>query len=161
MTHILAEFYHRTLISSGIEAKLFDFRNMPESMLFSNPVFSGPGSEIQKVADEFIQPAQKIVFVIPEYNGSYPGILKVFIDGFKPELFQGKKAALLGMATGRAGNLRGIDHLTDVLMHLGMQVLNNRLPVSRFHTLLNDQKQLSDEATIKALQKHQEQLLNF
>lgn len=161
LTSILAEFYHRSLISSGAEAKLLDFRNIPAGMLFDNPVFKGHGTQIQEIAEEYIIPAEKMVFVIPEYNGSYPGVLKVFIDGLKPEWFAHKKAALIGMSTGRAGNLRGMDHLTDILMYLGMHIMHNRLPVSRFHTLLNEHKEITDPYTLSALQIHQNQLLNF
>lgn len=161
LTRILAEFYHRSLISLGAEAKLLDFRKMPDRILFDNPVFNGNGVEMQQIAEEFIHPADKFVFIIPEYNGSYPGILKVFIDGMKPEWFAHKKAAIVGMSTGRAGNLRGMDHLTDILMYLNMQVMNNRLPVSRFHTLLDEQKEIADPYTLSALQLHQKQLLNF
>lgn len=161
LTRILAEFYHQSLISLGAESKLLDFRYIPEHMLSHNPVFNGKSVEMQQIADEYIHPSEKFVFIIPEYNGSYPGILKVFIDGMKPEWFAHKKAALVGMSTGRAGNLRGMDHLTDVLMYLNMQVMNNRLPISRFHTLLHEHKEISDPYTLSALQIHQKQVLNF
>lgn len=161
LTQILAEFYYKSLISSGANAKLLDFRNIPERMMFDNPVFNGNGVEMQQIADEFIIHSEKIVFIIPEYNGSYPGILKVFIDGMKPEWFKNKKAAIVGMSTGRAGNLRGMDHLTDILMYLGMHVMNNRLPVSRFHTLLDEKKQIIDAYTVTALNNHAHQLVNF
>lgn len=161
LTRILAEYYHHTLISSGEPAKLLDFRSIPERMMFDNPVFNGNGSEMQAIADEYLHPADKLVFIIPEYNGSYPGVLKVFIDAMKPEWFAHKKAALVGMSTGRAGNLRGMDHLTDVLMYLNMHVMNNRLPVSRFHTLLDENRRLADPYTISALHLHQKQLINF
>lgn len=161
LTRVLAEFYQRSLISSGTEAKLLDFRNIPERMLFDNPVFNGNGVEMQQIAEEYVHQADKFVFIIPEYNGSYPGVLKAFIDGMKPEWFAHKKAAIVGMSTGRAGNLRGMDHLTDILMYLNMQVMNNRLPVSRFHTLLNENKEIVDAYTLSALHIHQNQLLNF
>jgi chromate reductase len=161
LTQVLAGFYYRSLISSGVEAKFLDFRNIPERMMFDNPVFNGNGVEMHAVAEEFIIHSDKIVFIIPEYNGSYPGILKVFIDGMKPEWFRNKKAAIIGMSTGRAGNLRGMDHLTDILMYLNMHVMNNRLPISRFHTLLDENRELSDAYTITALHNHQTQLINF
>ncbi len=102
LTHILAEFYYRSLISSGTEAKLLDFRNIPERMLFDNPVFNDNSVEMKQIAEEYVHQADKFVFIIPEYNGSYPGVLKVFIDGMKPEWFAHKRAAIVGMSTGRA-----------------------------------------------------------
>jgi NAD(P)H-dependent FMN reductase len=48
-----------------------------------------------------------------------PGSLKLFIDACSvreyKQNFKGKKAALVGIASGRAGNLRGMDHLTGVM----------------------------------------------
>jgi NAD(P)H-dependent FMN reductase len=160
-TQILAKTYFNTLKNIHPDTVYLDFRKLPEDMLFTNPVFTGAGSKLQQVAEDFILPSEKLVFVIPEYNGSYPGILKVFIDGISPDWFRGKKAALIGMATGRAGNLRGMDHLTDVLMHLGVHVMHNRLPVSRFNSLLGEQKEIKDADTLKALERHCRQFIEF
>ena len=44
---------------------------------------------------EIVTKTDKFIFVIPEYNGSFPGVLKVFIDACSfPESFYEKKAAL-------------------------------------------------------------------
>ena len=160
-THILAESYTGMLKTEYPEVKYFDFRNLPVDFAFQNPVFSGEGSAVEVVAHEFLLPADKWVFVVPEYNGSFPGVLKTFIDGMKPEWFRGKKAALLGMATGRAGNIRGMDHLTDVLMHLGVHVMHNRLPISSFNSLLDETGKLADPNTLESIRKHQHQFINF
>jgi chromate reductase len=160
-THILAESYAETLKTLYQEVMYFDFRDLPVEFAFLNPVFSGEGSAVEAVAREYLLPAEKWVFVVPEYNGSFPGVLKSFIDGLKPEWFRGKKAALVGVATGRAGNIRGMDHLTDVLMHLGVHVMHNRLPVSSFHALLDETGKLTDPNTLELIRKHQHQIINF
>lgn len=55
-----------------------------------------------------------IVFVVPEYNGSYPGILKYFIDHFKyPDTFEFRPVAFIGIG-GRFGGLRPVEHLQGV-----------------------------------------------
>jgi len=90
--------------------------------------------DLTKIQDEQIIPADKWILVSPEYNGSYSGIGKVFVDSLSirryAETFKGKKLALVGVATGRAGNLRGLDHLTTSFNYLGMNVFPNRLPLS-------------------------------
>lgn len=160
-THILAESYADSLKTLYPEVKYFDFRNLPVDFAFQNPVFSGEGSAVEAIAHEYLIPADKWVFIVPEYNGSFPGVLKTFIDGMKPEWFRGKKAALIGMASGRAGNIRGMDHLTDVLMHLGVHVMHNRLPVSSFNSLLDENRKLTDQNTLESIGKHMHQLVNF
>lgn len=120
---------------------------------------------ITRLQDEFILPAQKFVFVLPEYNGSYPGVLKAFFDAVSVReysaSFKGKKAALIGTSSGRAGNLRGIDHFGDVLNHVGIVIHPNKLPVSRIKELLDSQGEIIDEATRLALDAHARNFVAF
>jgi NAD(P)H-dependent FMN reductase len=103
---------------------------------------------------DFILPAQKFVFIAPEYNGSFPGILKVFLDAIPPEMNRGKKSALIGVSSGRAGNLRGMDHLTGILNYLGMHVHPNKLPISSVLSLMDAEGNFRDEITKTVLEKH-------
>lgn len=113
--------------------------------------------EVRNIQDEFVIPASNFYFVVPEYNGSYPGVLKYFLDACSvrkyKESFAGKKAAILGLATGRAGNLRGMDHLTAVLQYLDITVMPNRLPISRVGGLVQDGR-LVDEQTEAIIRRH-------
>lgn len=111
----------------------------------------------------FILSVKKLVFVVPEYNGSYPGVVKLFIDGISvneyPKNLGNKHIALIGVSSGRAGNLRGMDHLATTINHMGGWLLPNKLPVSNVNKLLNDTGELVDEATIAALKKLAIQLI--
>jgi len=121
--------YLNVLKDLGKEAILLDFRELPlEQMIGENfgkstPLFTG-------LVHSYVQPHSKFVFVAPEYNGSYPGILKLFLDTVPPREWTHKKACLVGVSQGRAGNLRGMEHLTGVLQYLKMHVFYNKLPVS-------------------------------
>ena len=122
-------------------------------------------SSLSKIQDEFLIPAEKFVFVTPEYNGSYPGVLKLFLDAcsiraYKPT-FDAKKAALVGIATGRAGNLRGMDHLAGVLNHLGTTVMPAHLPISRIQDLVNSEGKITDEKTLLTMKKHATSFVDF
>lgn len=120
---------------------------------------------IVRLQDEFILPAQKFVFVIPEYNGSYPGVLKAFFDAVSVReysaSFRSKKAALVGISTGRAGNLRGLDHFGDVLNHVGMVLLPNKLPISGIKNLLDAEGRIADGLTRELLAAHAKSFLAF
>ena len=52
------------------------------------------------------------------------------------ESFKGKKVALIGVSAGRAGNLRGMEHLTGFLNYLGMIVYPDKLPISNIEQQL-------------------------
>jgi NAD(P)H-dependent FMN reductase len=73
----------------------------------------------------------------------------------------GKKAAVVGVATGRAGNLRGIDHLTSVLAHMQIAVLPKFLPVSSVEKELDENGKLKNEKTKLAFRNHVESFLSF
>ena len=87
-----------------------------------------------------IEKASKLVFVVPQYNGSFPGVLKTFIDGLKVgkrdegQLFRGKKCALVGVSRGYQGNILGLSHFSDIVSYLGMAVFPMKLYLSGIQT---------------------------
>ncbi len=116
----------------------------------------------EKMENEYLKTADKFIFVLPEYNGSYPGILKLMIDNTDvSNVWPNKKALLVGVASGRAGNLRGLEHFTGSLMHLKMIVHHNRLPISSIHNLLNDAGEITDAATLKTINAQLDEFINF
>jgi len=143
--------YSNLLENKGVEHKVFSLEDLPESF-FSGVPFSGTSLGLQSVLDTFIVPSQKLIIISPEYNGSYPGIFKAFLDSVKPSIWHGKKAALVGVASGRAGNLRGMDHLTDVLHHLKVEVHSAKVPLSQIDALFSDDGTLDHTETLKVLE---------
>ncbi len=58
-----------------------------------------------KIENEILIPTQKFIFIIPEYNGTFPGVLKAMIDNSDIIRYH-KKAILTGVSSGRAGNFK-------------------------------------------------------
>ena len=55
---------------------------------------------------EKVYAAAGLHLVVPEYNGSFPGALKYFIDMLRfPESFEHKPVAIVGVASGEWGGL--------------------------------------------------------
>ncbi len=162
-----AQIYAETLratTSEGVE--LISLEDVQEGLLKSDMYQEDNISEtLKKLQDTVLIPTKKYVFVVPEYNGSIPGVLKLFIDALSirklKETFGGKKALLVGVAMGRAGNLRGLEHLTGMLCHIGMMVHPNRLPISGCHLLLNDANKIKDDTTSKIIQNQINDFLSF
>ena len=149
----IAKNYAQLMEKQGVETKLFSFELLPPDLIFTD-LYSKRSDNFQQLLEEFIIPAQKFVFIIPEYNGSFPGVLKTFLDAVNPDMNRGKKVAMVGVSSGRAGNLRGMDHMTGILNYLGMFVHPNKLPISSVLTLLDTHGSIKDENTVKALEKH-------
>lgn len=161
-----AKKFHEMLSeSSDAEVKLLALEDIPHDWFFPGMyVKKNQAESLRQIQDEYIIPAQKFMIVTPEYNGSYPGVLKLFLDALSVReytaTFKWKKVALAGVASGRAGNLLGLDHLAAVLNHLGMVTLPHRLPISRINSLMEGQE-IIDEGTIGVMEKHVDQLINF
>ena len=162
-----AKFYVETLKAhTDEEVRLLALEEEAHDWFHPNMyTLEGQTLSLARLQDQYMIPARKFVFVIPEYNGSFPGVIKLFLDGCSvrayEETFKGKKAALLGIASGRAGNLRGMDHLTGILHFLGMIVLPNKLPVSSIRKLADKEGNITDPATREVIEDQARELLEF
>jgi NAD(P)H-dependent FMN reductase len=159
-TEKVANYYKSTLKSKGVDVELFSLKNLPESILHSD-LYGKRSEEFQKIIDVYIEKQTKFIFIAPEYNGSFSGILKVFLDAIPPRMWMENKACLVGVSTGRAGNLRGLEHLTNILNYLKINVYHNKLPISRVDTLLDSTGSLTDAETLKVIDIQIEGFLKF
>ena len=117
---------------------------------------------IRTLEQEMLVHSDKFIFISPEYNGSIPGVLKSFIDNTDiKKVWPGKKALLTGVSTGRAGNLRGMEHLTGILHYLKVHVYHNKLPISVVDKLMNEAGDITDPATLAAIDSQLEEFLAF
>ena len=114
--------------------------------------FHGRDHDFEKIEKEILLPTDKFIFIVPEYNGSFPGTLKMLVDTSRSnQIWWHKKAMLTGVSTGRAGNLRGMDHFATILNYLKITVYPNLLPISSVDKLLDAQEQFSDNNTLIAI----------
>jgi chromate reductase len=149
----IARAYQEILKEKGIESQLLNLEGL--NVLDRNP-------ELEKVEKKYLIPASKFIFILPEYNGSYPGVLKALMDNSDiRSAWWGKKALLTGVSVGRAGNLRGMEHLTGVLHYLKVSVHHNKLPISVVDKLLDPQGHLTDEPTVGTVKKQLEEFISF
>jgi len=137
----VAKYYQKLLKDRGAESQIIDLTTLPPSFLFSALYHNTrKDPEFNKFTD-LINQSDKFVFIVPEYNGSFPGVLKAFIDGLDfPQSFKDKKGALVGISTGAMAGALALSHLTDILNYLGMHVLAIKPRIPRIQHLLKDSK---------------------
>ncbi|HUQ65516.1 MAG TPA: NAD(P)H-dependent oxidoreductase [Flavitalea sp.] len=118
--------------------------------------------EFEEMEKNKLLPAKKLVFIVPEYNGSIPGVLKTMLDlsDYK-KTWQWKKALLVGISTGRSGNVRGLEHLTSILNYMKVVVHPNKLPISSVHKLLNGKNSIEDSETLIAINIQIDEFVKF
>ncbi len=149
----VAKEYQSFLHQKNIEASLLTLQNLDVLQRSDDYI------EIEK---NLLIPAQKFIFIIPEYNGSYPGVLKAMIDiSDIKKTWAWKKALLTGVSTGRAGNLRGMDHLTGSLQYLNMYVHPNKLPISVIDKVMNGEGKIHNHLTLAAIAQQLDEFINF
>jgi NAD(P)H-dependent FMN reductase len=159
-TEKVATYYKSALKSKGVDVELFSLKDLPESVLHTD-MYGKRSEDFQKIIDTYVDKQSKFIFISPEYNGSFAGVLKVFLDAVPPRIWTENKACLVGVSTGRAGNLRGMEHLTNILNYLKINVYHNKLPISRVDTLLDAQGNLMDADTLKVIDIQLEGFLKF
>lgn len=135
----VAQYYGKKLEQLSIPFTIINLQEMPAtyiaSALYGN---QGKDEQFNKLKDQ-VKRADKFIFVIPEYNGSFPGVLKAFIDGLDyPGSFRNKKAALIGLGSGTMGGCLALSHWTDILNYLGMHVLANKPRLTKVEKVFID-----------------------
>lgn len=150
-----AQLYKGMLEEMGEEVRLLSLTDIPAEALLTDVYDqSKKPDEVEGIQQEYFISAEKFVFIFPEYNGSIPGVLKLLIDCLDPKVsFQNKKASLIGIASGRAGNLRGLDHMASILNHMKVTVMPYLLPVSKVQGEFNEEGGFS-EGTEKVVREH-------
>jgi len=148
------------------EVRFFSLEDLPDDILHIDMYDpEQQSSALRAIQEQYLIAPNKLFIVSPEYNGSYPGVLKLFLDAcsvyaYKESFQGGKKAALVGVAAGRAGNLRGLEHLTGVLNYLQITVMPQQLPISGIGGQLDESGQLL-AASQNALEEQLERFLAF
>lgn len=126
----IADFYQKLLLQHRTESQILDLMDLPADFVFSALYHNSGKNEQFNSLRAIMENSQKFVFIVPEYNNSYPGVLKAFIDGLSyPNALVHKKSALVGISDGVQGNTLGLSHLTDVLNYLGMHVLAQKVRI--------------------------------
>lgn len=140
----VSKIYQKILVARDIEAEILDFTVLPENIAFAE-TFGKKSPDYLALIERFVLPVKKFVFVVPEYNGSFPGILKTFLDSIHPRDWANKDVCLVGIADDRAGNLRGMEHLTGIFNYLKMHVYHNKLPISVINKVMDAEGQFTPE----------------
>ncbi len=106
--------------------------------------------------------ARGLVAVLPEYNGSFPGILKLFLDLLPhPSPLEGKPVCLVGVARGRFGGLRAVEQLQNHLLYRRVHSYPYSVLLSDIDLLLGKAARIEDPTAAKRLREQAEGFLRF
>jgi len=135
----------------GIESDLIDPAELPLD-LFGPNSFDHRYETGSTLAKRLIA-ARGLHVVVPEYNGSFPGVLKHLLDIQNYEqCFGGKPVALVGVAAGDWGGLRAVDQLAAVFQYRSAHIFGQRVYIRNVDEAPVDADgRLSDPQLVKRL----------
>lgn len=159
-THKLSLIYKEVFEEYQHAATVYSLCSLPENLLISD--LYGKRSAGFSTVQQMIVDTDKFLFILPEYNGSFPGVAKLFIDCLDfPGSFKNKKAALVGLSSGKYGNIRGIDHFTGVAHYLGIHLLPLKLHIPSVREEIHADGKLLKPDTTKFIHEQVEQFIAF
>jgi NAD(P)H-dependent FMN reductase len=140
----VAKYYQKTLEDRNEDCQILDLANLPHDFVYT-ALYGAQNEEFNTLVEQYIFSVEKLIVVTPEYNGSFPGVMKAFIDGWNPRRVFNKWVALVGVSSGRQGNARGMDDLTNVFNYLKINVIPIKPPMSQISDLLNENNEVADD----------------
>jgi chromate reductase, NAD(P)H dehydrogenase (quinone) len=157
----VAKYYKALLDRQSVTNQILNLESLPADFAFT-ALYSNVGkNEVFNILKNKMETSDKFVFIVPEYNGSFPGVLKTFIDGLSyPNALLHKKAALVGISTGVQGGALALSHLTDILNYLGLTVLAQKVKIPHLDINFVDGK-ITDPFIEKLATEQVNLLINF
>ncbi len=140
-----------------VEARLLD----PSTLNLAPPGMTSEDSRAQELEDA-IRSADGVILATPEYHGSFSSVMKLAIEnmGF-PSALSGKPVALLGVAAGRIGAIKSLEHLRSVVSHVGGIVLPGPVSVAGVRGYFDDQGKINDRSMEQAIRSVATNLLSY
>jgi NAD(P)H-dependent FMN reductase len=102
--------------------------------------------------------ADALVIVTPEYNHSFPGLLKHVLDSCLKEYIH-KAAGVVGVSAGPFGGVRAIQDFLPVIRELGLVNIFWDVNFANVASVFDESGKLLDEAFIKRADKFIDELI--
>ena len=136
---IVAQIIQKIYQSLNADVEVMSLRDIPFPPLVKN---SYP-AVLPKDFQSFISKLNKssgFIIVCPEYNGSFPGIFKFFIDHWSyPETFEYRPMAFVGLG-GKFGGLRAVEQLQQIMGYRNGFIYPERVFLQNIEDLLVDEQ---------------------
>lgn len=143
-TRKVAGLVHQMLIEQGVDANLLDLADLPAELFSSTSYASRP--ETFAAIQDSVLASDGFLVVVPEYNGSFPGVLKYFIDMLEfPDSLYEKPAAFVGLSSGRWGGVRAVEQLEMVFQYRNAHLFGRRCFIPNIGQALGDDGNFTDQ----------------
>jgi NAD(P)H-dependent FMN reductase len=134
--------FEQTKNRAGVKSEFIDVRTLPMKLddageQMKDPKFSAT-----------IEHCDGLIIVTPEYNHSFPGLLKHALDMNLKEYIH-KAVGICGVSAGAFGGARVIESLLPVMRELGLVTIFEDVNFGRIGTLFDERGKLLDENFVR------------
>ncbi len=146
-TFTISKLAEKYLNSIDAQTQLIDLQKLP-SQLFSPKNYGNPNKSFLKYQNMILN-CNGILVLTPEYNGSFPGVLKYFIDLLKfPDSLQNIPSGFIGIAAGVFGGLRAVEQLEMIFQYRKAHIYGERTFFMDVNKKINpDKNKITDKYT--------------
>jgi NAD(P)H-dependent FMN reductase len=144
--------FERTKKRAGVETELIDVRTLP--MRLDD---AGEQMKDAKFAST-IERCDGLIIVTPEYNHSFPGLLKHALDMNLKEYIH-KAVGICGVSAGPFGGARAIENLLPVMRELGLVTTFEDVNFGNVGTLFDERGNLLDQNFIRRVDSFLNELI--
>jgi NAD(P)H-dependent FMN reductase len=134
--------FERTKARAGVETEFIDIRTLPMKLDDAGEQMKDP-----KFAAT-IERCDGLIIVTPEYNHSFPGLLKHALDMCLKEYIH-KAVGICGVSAGPMGGARVIESLLPVMRELGLVTIFEDVNFGKIGMLFDERGNLIDESFIR------------
>jgi len=140
--HAAKFLFEQTKKRAGVETEFIDVRTLPMKLddageQMKDPKFSAT-----------IEHCDGLIIVTPEYNHSFPGLLKHALDMNLKEYIH-KAVGICGVSAGALGGARVIETLLPVMRELGLVTIFEDVNFGRIGSLFDERGNLLDENFVR------------
>ena len=134
--------FEQTKKRAGVETEFIDVRTLPMKL-------DDAGEQMKDVKfSATVERCDALIIVTPEYNHSFPGLLKHALDMNLKEYIH-KAVGICGVSAGPFGGARVIESLLPVMRELGLVTIFEDVNFGRIKTVFDEQGQLLDQDFVR------------
>lgn len=142
------------------DVDLLDLAELPADILLPT-AYKEPSEPLAAQVQRFLD-ADGVLFVVPEYNGTFPGILKLYIDMLPyPAGLEGRPCSYVGLAAGQFQGLRAVEQLQGVTGYRNAYQHPRRTFIGGSFQQFTGEGQLADSELAERLQKQAADFVSF
>ncbi|AUX44583.1 FMN reductase [Sorangium cellulosum] len=159
-SHKVAYYLEKKLRERGVAADLIDLAEDPLPVLDER---AGRHPQVQAKVESLsarLHAADALLFVTPEYHGSFSGALKNALDYFWEE-FNKKPIGVVAASAGKMGGINASTQLQHVVLSLGAFALPTKLLVPEVQGVFDDALQIKSEGVAKLATRFLDEFLWF